>query len=242
MDDAELARERESDRRPLGLQQQLFELAPDALGRQIVERDRRSRCARFRDRSSARTAPQTAARGGHGASHRRTSRGSTTRRTRSCEIVPAMKRIEIFIGQRIPADRVDREITPPRRLFERHRRIAFDGEALVAAAGLRFAARQRHVDRAEFVDRKGLADRLDAAERLQQRAAARSCGMPKTSMSRSFEGRSSSRSRTNPPTHSARPPASRTAVAMRRACCSRSTWTAYDDLRHGSGATDSSRI
>ena len=85
------------------------------------------------------------------------------------EIVPAVKRIEIFVGERIPADRVDREVAPPRRLLERHRRIAFDGEALVSAAGLRFAARQRHVDVAELVDRKRLADRLDAAQRLQQR-------------------------------------------------------------------------
>ncbi len=42
-------------------------------------------------------------------------------------------------------------------------------ESLVAAAGLRFAARQRHVDVAELVDRKRLAGRHDLAERLQQR-------------------------------------------------------------------------
>ena len=42
LDHAELAREREPDRRPLRLQQQLLELAPDALGRQIVERNRRA--------------------------------------------------------------------------------------------------------------------------------------------------------------------------------------------------------
>ena len=40
IDDAELERERESDRRALGAQQQLFDLSPDALGRQIVEADR----------------------------------------------------------------------------------------------------------------------------------------------------------------------------------------------------------
>ena len=39
----------------------------------------------------------------------------------------------------------------------------------MAAAGLRFAARQRHVDGAELVDRERLANRLDAAEGLQQR-------------------------------------------------------------------------
>ena len=39
IDDAEVEREREADRRPLGLEQQLLDLAPDPLGRQIVERD-----------------------------------------------------------------------------------------------------------------------------------------------------------------------------------------------------------
>ena len=49
-------------------------------------------------------------------------------------------------------------------------RIAGHDEAAVAAAGLRLAARQRHVDVADLVDLKALADRLDAAERLEQRA------------------------------------------------------------------------
>ena len=40
VDDAELQRQREADRRPLGAQQQLFDLSPDALRRQIVEADR----------------------------------------------------------------------------------------------------------------------------------------------------------------------------------------------------------
>src|SRR6266850_7250257 len=39
----------------------------------------------------------------------------------------------------------------------------------MAAAGLRFAARQRDVDVAGFEDLKTLADGLDAAERLEQR-------------------------------------------------------------------------
>jgi hypothetical protein len=40
VDDAKLARSAKADRWALRLQQQLFEFAPDALGRQIVERDR----------------------------------------------------------------------------------------------------------------------------------------------------------------------------------------------------------
>ena len=39
--DADLAREREADRRALRLEQQLLDFAPDPLGRQIVERDTR---------------------------------------------------------------------------------------------------------------------------------------------------------------------------------------------------------
>src|SRR5687768_3940528 len=42
--------------------------------------------------------------------------------------------------------------------------------------------------------------------------------MPKTSMSRSFDGRPKRRSRTKPPTHSARPPPSRIRVAIARDC------------------------
>ena len=39
LDDAHLERQREAERRPARAQQQLFDLPPDPLGRQIVERD-----------------------------------------------------------------------------------------------------------------------------------------------------------------------------------------------------------
>ena len=81
-----------------------------------------------------------------------------------------------------------------------------DDEAAVAAAGLRLAARQRDVDVAELVDLEALADGFDAAERLEELRAARPAAMPKTSRSMSFDSRPSSRSRTQPPTISARPP------------------------------------
>ena len=168
MNDAKLAGQCEANRRALGLQQQFFELAPDALGRQIVERDRRADPGGFRiDR-------QVEPRG----KLQRTedTEGVVCEGCRihdsedtELEVLSAVKRIEIFVRERIPADGVDREITPPRRLLEWHRRIALDGEALVAAAGFRFPARQGHVNRAQFVDGKGLADRLDAAQRLQER-------------------------------------------------------------------------
>ena len=70
LDHAEVAGEREANRRPPGLEQQLLELAPNAFGRQIVEAEWRGRCRRWRDRSSARTARQTAARAARAASRR----------------------------------------------------------------------------------------------------------------------------------------------------------------------------
>jgi hypothetical protein len=39
LDHTERAREREADRGPFGNEQELLELAPEALGRQVVERD-----------------------------------------------------------------------------------------------------------------------------------------------------------------------------------------------------------
>ena len=50
--------------------------------------------------------------------------------------------------------------------------IAGDVEAAVAAAGLRFAPRQRDVDVADLVDLKAFADGFDAAEGFEQRAQA----------------------------------------------------------------------
>ena len=55
--------------------------------------------------------------------------------------------IEVLAGQRVPRDRVDGEVPPPRRLLEGHRRVALDHERFVPAAALRFAAGQCHVDR-----------------------------------------------------------------------------------------------
>ena len=52
VDDAELEREREADRRPFGQEQQLLDLAPDALGRQVVERDPAADLSGAPDRSS----------------------------------------------------------------------------------------------------------------------------------------------------------------------------------------------
>ena len=40
------------------------------------------------------------------------------------------------VGQRIPCDRIDGEVAPPRRIFDRHGRITDDLEPFVSAAGL----------------------------------------------------------------------------------------------------------
>ena len=93
--------------------------------------------------------------------------GSTARRRRAVEIAAAVERVEVLVVERIPGDRVDREIAAARGVGDRHGRVAGHVEAAVAAAGLRFAARQRDVDVADLVDLKAFADRLDAAERLR---------------------------------------------------------------------------
>ena len=83
------------------------------------------------------------------------------------DVAAAVAGVEVLAGQRIPGDRVDREVAPPHRLVERHRRIAGDVEAAVPAAGFRFAPRQRDVDVARLVDLEAFADGFDAAEALR---------------------------------------------------------------------------
>ena len=103
--------------------------------------------------------------------------------------------------------------------------VAGDVEPAMAAAGFRFAAGQRDVDAARLVDLKALADRFDAAERFEQRA------QPLGGDAEDFEVEClstrgpCSRSRTQPPTISARPPAARTAAASASARSSRSPVT-----------------
>ena len=71
LDDAEIQREREPDRR-LRREQQLLDLAPDPLGRQIVERDRAAKSRRRRRPASSRSAPRTAPRAARAGCRRRT--------------------------------------------------------------------------------------------------------------------------------------------------------------------------
>ena len=72
--------------------------------------------------------------------------------------------IEILVSQRIPSDGVHGEVAPAGRLLERQHRITVDREALVAAAGLRLASRQRHVNGCYLEYGETLADRLHVSE------------------------------------------------------------------------------
>ena len=68
------------------------------------------------------------------------------RKDTTSEIVSSVEGIFVFAGQRVPGDRVDREVASARGVAIRHPGIAAHLEALVAAAALRFAAGQRNVD------------------------------------------------------------------------------------------------
>ena len=167
--DLELTREREADRRPARLQEQLLELAPDAFGRQIVERDARA------DRAGLLGHRELEAGGElQGPQHTqavvaRTCAGSTTRSTPRVEIGAPVEGILVRSGERIPGNGIDREVAPPRGLADRHRRIALDGEPRVPPSGFRLASRQRHVDAGHLVDGKAAPHGLHPAERCEQR-------------------------------------------------------------------------
>ena len=153
-------------------EQQLLEFAPDALGRQIVERECRGRAPASSSSSvSSKRAANCSARSTRRVSSRKRRRiddaqhaGARDRRGRRTD-----RRYSSVSGSQEIA--LIGEVAPPRGFVERHRRIAGHGEALVAAAGLRFAPRQRDVDAAELVD--GKPGRRPRRGRMrQQRAAA----------------------------------------------------------------------
>ena len=158
-------RQRETNRWPRR-EQELLDLSPDPLGREIVELNRPAERARFeveleieaRHELDRAQHPQAVVRKCPGVDHPQEA---------PLEVVAAVERIEVLVGQRIPRDGVDGEIAPPGGLLDRHVGIADDDEPLVSAPGLRVSPRQRHVDVAELEHLKALADRLDAAERLE---------------------------------------------------------------------------
>ena len=164
--DAQLHREGQPNRRSRG-QQQLFDLSPDPLGRQIVER--RLATQRARGLIKRQLEPRREL---HRAQHTQTVIAECRRvhhtEKPALDVAPAVAWVEVLARQRIPGDRIDREVAPPYRVAELHRRIAGDVEAAVPATGFRFASRQRDVDIARLVDLEAFADGLDAAERLEQ--------------------------------------------------------------------------
>src|SRR5205814_5485956 len=84
------------------------------------------------------------------------------------EIFKPAKWIEDFARQRIFENRVDCEIAARGRIFDRHRRIAFDDERAMAAAGLAIATRQRDVEmRGDFVNGEGFTDNVDLSESIK---------------------------------------------------------------------------
>ena len=205
------------------LEQQLFDFAPDPFGGQIIKRDPSAELHVFSRRRRARTVRRTAVPAARGGCHRQTSSGSTTRRRRasrsvrpptgsSISSVRGSHRIALTVKSRRRADSV-----------HRHRRIALDDESLVPAAALRFAPWQRHVNRAQLVDREALTHGIDPAETAEERGRS-SWGIPNTSRSRSFDVRPSRRSRTKPPTTSARPPRCATSPATARASSRGDGW------------------
>ena len=169
VDDAEFEGECQADRRPSGAEQQLFDFPPDALVRQVVERNRRGDALalgvhrQFESRRELQR-PEHA-------------KAVVAERGRiddpqeaQVKVGAPVEGIDQLAGQRIPRHRVDREIAPARGVRERQRRIAVHAKALVAAPGLRLAAGQRHIHAGHLVDRETLADRVHASEGFDQRA------------------------------------------------------------------------
>ena len=142
--------------------------------------------------------------------------GSTTRRSRRARSSRPSERIEILVGERIPGDGVDREVAPSRGLLDGHRRIAGDVKPLVPASRLRLSAGQGHVDDRRACRPESLRRPPRRGRNVSSSARRRSAGTPNTSMSTFAAGETvpRRRSRTHPPTISARPPASRTASAI----------------------------
>ena len=118
LDDAELEREREADRRP-----RRAAAASRSRPRCARPADRRAECSRHsaacrvveRELEARGELDARAARAG---CRRRTSRDRPARSSRALEVAAAVERIEVLAGQRIPGDGVDREVAPPRRLVE----------------------------------------------------------------------------------------------------------------------------
>src|SRR5688572_20160501 len=114
--------------------QQLLDLSPDAFGGQIVERNAGAdrpglvRNVKTEARRELQRAEDAEAVFGKRARIDDTEEAPF-------EIGAAMKRVHEGTIERIPRDRVDREVAAPRRVLEGHRWIAPHVEAFVSTAG-----------------------------------------------------------------------------------------------------------
>ena len=126
------------------------------------------------------------------------------------------------LGQRIPRDGVDGEVAPPRGFLDRHRRVAFDENPCGRGrSSIRGAAARRRCRRSCRRGNSGRPARLCRMARGLPGGRRRECrtprcrGLPRVRRS-SASADSSNRSRTQPPTTSARPPRACTARAIVR--------------------------
>ena len=170
-----LAQQAEAEGGARGLQQQLLDLAEDALGRQLVERHRGAQAGRGRldlELEAGRQlhrpqgAQRVVAEGGrvHGP------------QAAPLEVGPAAPRVDQRLGLRVVEQRVDREVPAARGLLDGEVRVAQGADAAVARPGLRVAPRQRHVDgarqageAADLEHGEGLPNRVHRSEGLEQR-------------------------------------------------------------------------
>ena len=146
-------------------QQQLLDLSPDALGGQVVERNAPAQRRRAGIERELEPRGELDARAARAGCRRRTSRASTARSSRPLEISAAVERIDVLV--RSSGSQAMALIVKSRRRAASAGDsvgIALDGEALVSAAGLRLAPRQRDVETGDLVDGEALADGIDAAE------------------------------------------------------------------------------
>jgi hypothetical protein len=133
VDDAEIQRERKTDRGPFGGEQQFLQLPPDALRRQIVERNPAAQvgCVVLqRELESRRKLDGTK----HTKAVVAKRRGIHDTQNTTTDVVAPVERVLVDVGQRIPGDRVDGEVAAACRVLDRHGGIADDLEAFVSPA------------------------------------------------------------------------------------------------------------
>ena len=169
VDDAEAQGQLEPDGRPPRLEEELFEFPPDPLRREIIERD--PPAERFGRRVQRELEP---GRELDRAQHTQAvlpERGGIHRPEYApFDVAAAVEGVLIGVGERIPRDRVDREVAAAGGFTRRQLRIPVNVEPFVPAPHLRLAARERDVEAGHLEDGEALADRVHRPEPREQRA------------------------------------------------------------------------